>query len=93
MFQWLQEINYRDGKYNSKLVWYNLSCLTATSVVLWTCYRDLMEDYAFIWLFSIYLITVGGFEVILKAMSMIIDFKNGKPTSTVTSTVTSTEVK
>jgi hypothetical protein len=37
-----------------------------------------MEDWAFICLYATYLITVGGFEIILKMMAMIIEFKNGK---------------
>lgn len=89
------DLFYRDGKGDQKKTFYNVAGVTATACLLWACYKDNMEDYAFICLFSVYLVTVGGFEVMLKMMSMVIEFKNGKPTSTssVTTTSTQTEAK
>lgn len=73
----LYDITHRDGKGSSKKVWYNIAGLTSTIIVLWVCYKDTMEDYSFICLFAIYLVTVGGFEVMLRMMAMVIAFKNG----------------
>ena len=80
------DIMKRDGKYSSKKVFYNVAGITATIALLWVTYKDTMEDYAFICLFSVYLVTVGGFEVMLKMMAMIIEFKNGRSTTTTTAT-------
>lgn len=92
--KFLTDITYRDGKGSSKKLWFNLACLTATITLLWVCYKDNMEDWAFIIFYAIYLITVGGFEIILRMMAMVIEFKNGKPasTSTITTTTATTEV-
>ena len=80
------DIMKRDGKYSSKKVFYNVAGVAATVVLLWLAYKDTMEDYAFICLYSVYLVTVGGFEVMLKMMAMIIEFKNGRSTTTITET-------
>ena len=76
--QFFKDINYRDGKGSSKKWWFNIACLTATIILLWICYKDNMEDYAFIALFSIYLTCLGGFEVIPKILAMVLEFKTGK---------------
>lgn len=47
-----------------------------------------MEDYAFICLFLAYLLTVGGFEVILKMTQMVVDIKSGHSSTTVAQTTT-----
>lgn len=84
--KFINDIVHRDGKGSSKKLWYNIAGLTATIILLWVCYKDTFEDYAFICLFSVYLVTVGGFEVMLKMMAMVIEFKTGKPSSTITTT-------
>lgn len=76
--QFFKDITHRDNRGSSKKLWFNMACLTATFVLGWVCYKDNMEDWAFICLYATYLITVGGFEIILKMMAMIIEFKNGK---------------
>lgn len=73
----LKDITHRDGKGSSKKIWYNGAALAATCVLLWVCYKDNMEDWAFITLYAIYLCTVGGFEVVLKMLDMMIKLKNG----------------
>lgn len=74
----LKDITHRDDKGSSKKLWYNGAALTATIVLLWVAYKDNMEDWAFITFYAVYLGTVGGFEVVLKIMDMLIQFKNGK---------------
>lgn len=76
MRQLLKDLNSRDGQLSSKKLWYNLSCLTSTVVVLWACYRDSIEDFYFICLIGIYLCTVGGFEVILEILRLVKGVKN-----------------
>lgn len=73
-----KDILGRDDKWSSKKLWYNVACLTATIVVLVMAYRNTMEAYAYICLYSVYLVTVGGFEVIPKILAMILEFKSGK---------------
>lgn len=87
----LRDITSRDGKASSKKLWFNIACFTSTVIVTWMAYLHCMEDYAFIALFSVYLVTVGGFEVIPKMLGMMIEFKNGKGTTTNT-TITTKEV-
>jgi hypothetical protein len=86
--RFLHDITHRNGQGSSKKFWYNIAGLTATIVVLWVCYKDTMEDYAFICLFLTYLLTVGGFEVILKMTQMIVDIKSGHSSTTVTTSTT-----
>ena len=86
--KFLKDITGRDGKFSSKKVWYNVAGFASTACLLWIAYKDTFEDYAFICLYAVYLVTVGGFEVMLKMMAMIIEFKNGKPSSITTETVT-----
>lgn len=88
--QFLHDLTHRNGQGSSKKFWYNISALTSTIILLWICYKDTMEDYAFIFLFMAYLLTVGGFEVILKMTQMVIDLKSGT-TSSKTSTVVTKE--
>ena len=78
MKQFLKEITERNGESSSKKLWYNGACLTATIVLLWICYKDTFEDWAFISIYSVYLVTVGGFEVIIDLVNKIIEFKTGK---------------
>jgi len=90
-----REMFSRDGTISSKKFWYSAAALTATICLLWVTYKDNMDDWIYVCLFCIYLVTVGGFEVMLKMMAMVIEFKTGKPatSSTTTTTSTSTEVK
>jgi phage-related holin len=73
-----KEINSRDGKWSSKKIWFNVCCLTATIVLAWIAYKDTMEDYAFIIFYCIYLVCLGGFEIIPKVLGMVLEFKTGK---------------
>ena len=79
----IMDITHRDGSGSSKKLWYNLACMTATVVLLWCAWAlpsdKGLEDWAFIWLFAIYLVTVGGFEVLLKMMTLVVAWKGGKP--------------
>ena len=84
--QFFKAIVSRDGKISSKKLWYNFAGATATACLLWITYKDDMEDWTYICFYSIYLVTVGGFEVMLKMMAMIIEFKNGRSTTTTTLT-------
>ena len=81
------DITHRNGQGSSKKVWYNVAGLTSTIIILWICYKDTMEDYAFICLFMTYLLTVGGFEVILKITQMIVDIKSGKSSTSTSTTI------
>lgn len=74
----IKDITHRDGIGSSKKLWFNISCFTATYVLVLVARKDTMEDYAFICLFAVYLVTVGGFEVIPKILAMILEFKTGK---------------
>jgi hypothetical protein len=74
----------RDGKWNDKKIAYAIACLVASYILVFIAWKDNMEDWAFICLYCAYLVTVGGFEIILKMMAMIIEFKNGKPSMTTT---------
>ena len=76
----------RDNKWSSKKVFYCIAGLVATICLLWITYRDTMEDWNYICLFSVYLVTVGGFEVMLKMMAMVLDFKSGRSVTTTTAT-------
>lgn len=80
--KFLRDITYRDGSGSSKKVWYNMSCLSATIIILWTGYKlpteQGMDDWTYIWLFAIYLCTVGGFEVVLQILKLIVQWKNGQ---------------
>lgn len=73
----IKDITHREGKGSGRKFWFNIACCTATAVLLWVTARDTMEDEYLICLYSVYLVTVGGFEVIPKMLSMIIDLKNG----------------
>jgi len=77
MLKFIKEIFTRDGAASSKKFWFHGACLTATIVLLWVCYKDNMEDWAFIVLYGIYLACLGGFEIIPKILGMILEFKNG----------------
>lgn len=77
----IKDITHRDGKGSSKKFWYNIACLTATVVILWTAYKlptaEGMDDWVFIWLFGIYLVTAGGFDVILEVLRLILQLRTG----------------
>ncbi len=45
-----------------------------------------MDDNGYIAMLSIYLITVGCFDVLLKVIDMILQFKGSRTTTTITAT-------
>lgn len=85
--QFVKDITHRNGEGSSKKLWYNLACLAATAVLLRLAWKlstaDGMEDWTFVWLFAIYLVTVGGFDVILEMMRLVIQWKTGATPSVV----------
>ena len=81
----LKDIAGRDGKWSSRKVWYNLSCLSVTGCMIYITYRG-MDDNGYIAMLSIYLITVGCFDVLLKVIDMILQFKGSRTTTTITAT-------
>lgn len=80
-FKFIRGITHRNGEPSSKKFWYNVAGLAATAIILYLAYtlptERGMEDWVFVWLFAIYLVTVGGFEVILQMMRMMLEWKNG----------------
>jgi hypothetical protein len=84
--KFLLDIMGRADKFSSKKVWYNGACLTVTGCLLWVTYKDSMDDMSYITLYSIYLMCLGGFEVIPKVLGMVLEFKNGRTTTTITAT-------
>lgn len=80
-FPFVKGLTHRNGEPSSKKFWYNIAALVASIVIIWEGYKlptvDGMDDWSFIWLFAIYLITVGGFEVILEMMRLAITWKTG----------------
>ena len=94
--KFLLDVAGRDGKWSSRKIWYNICGITSTVCLLWLTYQIKPADeisWMYIALYSIYLVTVGGFDVMLKMMTMIIEFKNGKPTTTSVETATSTKTE
>jgi hypothetical protein len=73
--KFLHDLTHRDGQASTKKFFYAMACTVATICLVWITYRDTMEDWAYITLFLVYLLTVGGFEVILKMAQMIVDIK------------------
>lgn len=73
---------HRNGEVSSKKVFFCVACAVATVILLWVTYHQHLEygmtDEWFVALFMVYLVTVGGFEVIPKMLAMLIEFKNGK---------------
>ena len=80
------DIMGRADKFSSKKLWFNLSCLTATGCLIWITYKASMEDAMYITLYCIYLMCLGGFEILPKVLSMVLDFKSGRQTTTTTFT-------
>lgn len=78
-----KSIVYRDGASSSKKLWYHGACAVACVIMLYLAFTlptdRGMEDWTFVWLFAIFMLTVGGFDVILQALKLIIEWKNGKP--------------
>ena len=83
MFKVIREISQRDGKLSSKRFWYNAAGLASTLIIVYLAWTlptvNGMEDWVFVWVFAVYLITVGGFEVILEMMRLAIQWKNCSP--------------
>lgn len=81
MKKFLTDITSRNGAVSSKKFWYNVAGATGTGVVVWLAYKlptpDGMDDMTYVWLFGIYLLTVGGFDVILETMRLLVQFKSG----------------
>jgi predicted outer membrane lipoprotein len=88
-YQFIKDITSRNGEGSSKKLWYNGACLVSSIVVIrlaWTLPTEYgMEDWAFVWLLGVFLVCVGGFDVILEMMRLAIQWKSGTPApSTVT---------
>lgn len=76
--KFIKDLTHRGEVGSSKKFWYNISCLTATIVLFQVFIANTMEDYYMVILYAVYLVTVGGFEVIPKMLAMFIEFKTGK---------------
>ena len=88
------DIMGRADRFSSKKVWFNLSCLIASGCLCYITYRNDMDDFYYIVLYSIYLTCLGSFEIIPKILAMVLEFKTGKPSNidtTLTTTKTTTE--
>ena len=85
-FEFIRGLTHRNGMASSKKTWFNGACLTATAIMAWLAYKlptvDGMDDWAFIWLFAIYLVTVGGFDVLLEMMKLALQWKTVKEINT-----------
>lgn len=80
-YQFIKDLTHRNGQGSSKKFWYNMACFTATVVMLWIASKLPtefgMDDWIFVVLFGVYLITVGGFEVILEVAKLFIQWRTG----------------
>ena len=86
----------RDGKLSSKKVWYNVSCAASTLIMIYVTVKQIKVDYYYICLFSIFLVTVGSFEVIPKMLAMLIEWRTGRKmeqTETTNTIIVSTDPK
>jgi hypothetical protein len=93
--QFIKDITSRNGEGSSKKLWYNGACLFSTIMMLYITYKQPteygFEDWAYVCLVLVYLGCVGGFDVILEMMRLLVQFKNGSVGTEITKT--STEVK
>lgn len=82
----LKDITHRDGEGSSKKLWYNVACGAATVIMLWEAFQLPsaygMDDWAFIWLFGVFLLSVGGFEVLLQVVRLIKGVPDANNTAT-----------
>jgi hypothetical protein len=80
-------LTHRNGEVSTKKIFYGVAGAASTFIIVYEALKlptpDGMDDWAFIWLFAIYLVTVGGFDVILEMMRLVISFKNGTVAPTV----------
>jgi hypothetical protein len=94
---YFKDIFYRDGQGSTERTWYNVAGLAATFVVVYlACYTHEaggVDIWAYVWIFAIYLITVGGFKVLLEMMRLLVSWKTGVVPSVVTETVDTSKSK
>jgi hypothetical protein len=92
---YFKDIFYRDGQGSTERTWYNVAGLAATFVVIYlACYTHEaggVDIWAYVWIFAIYLITVGGFKVLLEMMRLLVSWKTGIVPATTETTKTTTE--
>jgi hypothetical protein len=69
------KFSQRHGQFDSKKFFRNVACCVATVIIIklaWTLNEvDGMDDMAFVWLFLAYLISVGGFDILLEAIKYL----------------------
>lgn len=79
--RFFKEFVSRNGEGSSKKLWYNGACAVASVIMVylaWTLPTERgIDDSIFVWLFAVYLGTVGGFDVILEIMRLFIQLKTG----------------
>ena len=94
---YFKDIFYRDGSGSTERTWYNIAGLATTLVVLYLPFyiheKDGVDVWAYVWIFAIYLVTVGGFKVLLEMMRLLVSWKTGVVPATTETTKTTTETK